>query len=263
MGDKTEAIEVNILSDDDVGKEKTNGIHHAPNGTRLESITDDHPISNGQLSEAIEVNILSDDDVGKEKTNGIHHAPNGTRLESITDDHPISNGQLSEKDQSVENKIFEKDHSVENISEKDQSIGTADEHENWGFYKQVKSLCFPVSSKKTERQQRIKKILVSINSIEANLNQLPDDNRIGCNKNLAENILLGLAILTVIAVFMVPVVLYYTAPPVPATDDSAANFFRTCVCYYIDVSHKGSLVIFQITPMAIKYHIVRNFCGTK
>ena len=188
----------------------------------------------GDQIEAIEVNILSDDDVGKEKRNGIDHALNGTRLESITDDHPISDGQLSEKDQSVENNISKKDHSVENISEKDQSIGTTDEHESWGFYKQVKSLCFPVSSRKAERQQRIKKILVSINSIEADLNQVPVDNRIRCNKNLVEMILLGLAILTVIAVFIVPVVLYYTAPPVPATDDSVANFFKTCVCYYID-----------------------------
>ena len=191
----------------------------------------------GDTIEAIEVNVLSDDDVGKEKlTNGIDHALNGTRLDSITDDHPISDDQLSEKDQSVENKISEKDYSVENISEKDQSVGTTDEHENWGFYKQMKSLCFPVSSKKAERQQRIQKILVSINSIEADLNQVPVDNRIRCSKNLVEMILLGLAILTVIAVFMVPVVLYYTAPPVPATDDSVANFFKTCVCYYIDIS---------------------------
>ena len=183
----------------------------------------------GEKIEAIEVNILSDDDVGKEKltqtTNGIDHALNGTRLESITDDHQTSDGQISEKDQSVEN----------NVSEKDQSIGTVDEHENWGFYKQVKSLCFPVS-KKTERQQRIKKILVSINSIEADLNQVPDDNHIRCNKQLIEMILLGLAIFTVIGVFMVPVILYYTAPPIPATDDSVVNFFKTCVCYYADSS---------------------------
>ena len=169
--------------------------------------------------EVIEINILSDDDdVGKEKltqiTNEIDHDLNSTRLESITDDYPTSDGQLSEKD---------------------QSIGTVDEHENWawGFYQQVKSLCFPVS-KKTERQQRIKKILVSINSIEADLNQVPDDNRIGCSKQMIEMILLGLAIFTVIGVFMVPVILYYTAPPIPASDDSAANFYKTCVRYYID-----------------------------
>ena len=177
--------------------------------------------------EAIEVNILSDnDDAGKEKSIiRIDHALKGTKFGSITDNPSTSNGQLSEKDQAVEN----------NVSEKDQSIGTVDEHENWGFYKQVKSLCFPVS-KKAERQQRIKKILVSINGIEADLNQAPNDNCIGCNKQLVEMILFGLAIFTIIGVFMVPVILYYTAPPIPATDDSEANFFKTCVCCYIDTS---------------------------
>ena len=137
--------------------------------------------------ESIEINILPDDNVGKEKltqtTNGIDHALNSTRLGSITDDCLTNDGQLSEKDQAVE------------------SIGTVNEHKNWawGFYKQVKSLCFPVS-KKAEQQQRF------------------------------EMILLGLAIFTVIAVFMVPVILYYTTPLIPATDDTAANFFKTCVC---------------------------------
>ena len=140
----------------------------------------------GEKIEAIEVNLLSDDDVAKEKltqtTNGIDRALNGTRLGSTANDCPTNDGQPLEKD---------------------QSIGTVNEHKNWawGFYKQVKSLCFPVS-KKAERQQRIKMML------------------------------LGLAIFTVIGVFMVPVILYYTAPPIPASDDSTVNFFKTCVCYY-------------------------------
>ena len=151
----------------------------------------------GEKIEAIEVKILSDDDVGKEKsTNRIDHA-----LNRLTDDSPTSDGQLSDKDQSLNS--------------------TTDEHENWGFYEQVKSLFFPVSSKKA----------ISINSIKANLNQVPDDNRIRCNKKLVEIIPLGVAILTVIAVFMVPVILYHTRPPIPATDDSVTNFFKTCVCY--------------------------------
>ena len=176
----------------------------------------------GEKIEAIEVNILSDDNVVKEKLtyniNGIDHTLNGTRLGSITDDRTTSNGQLSEKDQSVNNSVI-------------------DEHENWnikGFYKQVKNLWFPQTSKKAERQQRIQKILVSINSIEADLNQLPDDKRFcryKCNKEMVEVILFGLAIFTVIAIFMVPVILYYTRPPIPDTDDeSVANFFKTCVC---------------------------------
>ena len=179
----------------------------------------------GEKIEAIEVNILSDDDVVREKmtynTNGVDHAlVNGTRLESITDDCSNSNGRPSEKDESVNNNVI-------------------DEHEHWnvkGFYNQVKSLCFPGNSRKAERQQRIQKILVSINSVEADLNQIPNDDRFfryRCNKEMVEVILLGLAILTVIVIFMVPVILYYTGPPIPDTDESVANFFKTCVCYYI------------------------------
>jgi len=41
-----------------------------------------------------------------------------------------------------------------------------------------------------------------------------------------------LAILIVIGIFIIPVILYYTGPPIPETDESVVQFFKTCVCYY-------------------------------
>ena len=176
----------------------------------------------GEKIEIIEVNILADDDTIKEKftynTNGTDDALNGTRLTSITDDIPTKNGQPPDKEQSTNDSIV-------------------DDHSNWGIrrvYKQFKNLCFPGSIKKAEREQRIKNILVSINSIEANLNHLPQDTcKFPCSKTVIENILFGIAIFTVIAVFMIPVILYYTGPSIEEMDESTISFFRTCVCYYI------------------------------
>ena len=165
----------------------------------------------GEQIKAVEVNILSDDDITKEKSssaNGIDHA---LRLTSITDDQSTSDNQLPDKDQPV---------SVKNCN-------------IVGFYKHAKNLLFSRMHKKAERQQRIQKILVSINSIEADLNNLPDGGQKNkCNKNLFEIILLILAILTVIGIFIIPVILYYTGPPIPETDESVVQFFKTCVCYY-------------------------------
>ena len=176
----------------------------------------------GEKVEIIEVNILSDDDTIKEKytynTNGTDDTPNGTRLTSITDDTPIKNGHPPDKEQTTDDKI-------------------ADDRSNWDIrrvYKQFKNLCFPGSTKKAEREQRIKNILVSINSIEANLNHLPQDSfKSPCSKTVIENILFGIAIFVVIAVFMIPVILYYTGPSVEEIDESTISFFRTCVCFYI------------------------------
>ena len=181
----------------------------------------------GEKVEIIEVNILSDDETIKEKftynTNGTDHAPNGTRLTSITDDIPTKNGQPSDKDQPTDDNVVD------------------DDDPNWGIrrvYKQLKNLCFPGSIKKAEREQRIKNILVSINSIEANLNHLPRDTyKYPCNKILIENILFGIAIFTVVAIFMIPVILYYTGPPIEEMDDSVVSFFRTCVCFYVTSMH--------------------------
>ena len=168
----------------------------------------------GENVEGLEVNILADDDIFKEKmachTNGIDRdTVNGTRTISITDDLPTKSDQLSDNNQPIND----------------------DEHRNWNimsFYKQIKSLCFRESKKKAERQQRIRKILISINGIEANLNNLPDDGRFRCSKTIFEIFLLVLAIIIVVAVFMVPVVLYYTGPPFPELDQSMIEYFKTC-----------------------------------
>ena len=167
----------------------------------------------GEKIEAVEVNILSDNDKTQKKssnTNGVDHAA-ALRLTSITDDQSTSDNQPSDKDQSANNKNC-------NIM---------------GFYKHVNNLFFSRMKKKAERQQRIQKILVSINSIEADLNNIPDGGQKNrYYKEFFEIAILILAILTVVGIFLIPVILYYTGPPIPKTDESVAQFFKTCVCYY-------------------------------
>lgn len=178
--------------------------------------------------ETIEVNILSDDDIIKEKftynANGTDHALNDARLASISDDVTINNGLPSDKNQSTNDNVI-------------------DDHQSWNIrklYKQLRSLCFPENSKKAERQQRIEQIMVSINSIEVDLNKFPNETyfcKHRCNKRMVEISLLGIAIFTVIAIFMIPVILYYTGPPIRNIDGSPTEFFKTCVCYYNNYIH--------------------------
>lgn len=166
--------------------------------------------------EAIEVNILSDDGTINEKlafsTNGVNHVQNGSRLPSIADDVPTQNGQSSDKNQSTNDDEIIDDHQKCNVRR---------------FYKQLKSICFPRRCKKAERQQRIDKLMVSINSIETNLNNVPTDTW-KYRKTVIELSLFGIAVLIVVAVFMIPVILYYTGPPINEVDDSTATFFKTC-----------------------------------
>lgn len=175
----------------------------------------------GEKVEAIEINILSDDGTINEKlaysTNGVNHVQNGSRLPSIADDVPTQNGQSSDKNQPTNDDEIIDDHQKRNVRR---------------FYKQLKSICFPRSCKKAERQQRIEKLMVSINSIETNLNNVPTDT---CKyrNTVIELSLFGIAVLIVVAVFMIPVILYYAGPPINEVDDSTATFFKTCVCYYI------------------------------
>lgn len=102
------------------------------------------------------------------------------------------------------------------------------DQQNWNIFKQIKSLCFAGNPTK---QQRIQSILVSINSTEADLNHLPkypSFYKLRCNRVMVENILLGIVILTVVAAFLIPVILYYTGPPIPEIDDSVIDLFKTC-----------------------------------
>lgn len=190
----------------------------------------------GEKVETFEVNILSDGDIVKEKMtyniNGTDHGPNGTEhgpngtLPSISENQPTDNDQLSDKNASIsDNKV--------------------DDHETWhmgNIFKQVKNLCFSNITKRVERQQRIQKILVSINSVEADLNHLPENTNVHesrCNKTLVENIILGAAILITVAIFMIPMIIYYTGPEFPEIDENMINFFKTCdpVCYYIIINY--------------------------
>jgi len=170
----------------------------------------------------IEVNILTDDGVVKEKTtydtDTTDYVSNGTKLGSIKDKELTDNGQPS----------YDKQPLDDNQSDR----------QNWGVRSFFKTLCFSGRSKKAERQKRIQKILLSINSIEGNLNYIPGENcKSRCNKKMIEIIFLGIAILIVAAIFMIPVPLYYSEPPHSEIDENMSNFFKTCqspvCCVYI------------------------------
>ena len=167
--------------------------------------------------ELIEVNILADDDLVNEKAtinaNGTGHAQNGTKP-SISDNQSDHNDQPSEDIQPIDDNCCDQ-----------QNCNSS------SIFNQIKNLCLLRTNKTVKRQERIQKILVSINSVEADLNRLPENPSFckwKCNKEMAENIVVGIAILTVVAAFLIPVILYYTGPPIPKIDDGATDFFKTC-----------------------------------
>ena len=147
--------------------------------------------------QAIEVTILENDDIKPKVIFGTDHALNSTKL-SVSDDKLNTNDQLFDD------------------SDNNQQIPTTN------FIKQIKSFCFPGNSKVGKRQQK-----TSVNSTE----DLIDDTRFlqcGCNIAMVENILFAIALIVIVGIYLIPVVLYYTQPPIAEVDRSTPNLFKTC-----------------------------------
>ena len=150
-----------------------------------------------EKNELIEVNILVDENVMEEKDTGNTKQELMSIKSSVCDGQPKNNDQLFSNDQQNRNR------------------------NSRSFFKQNKSL--PGSHKKGI-------LYLQETCVNSTKNLLEDTSFFQCRCNMAmvENILLVIAIITVVAIFLIPVVLYYTRPSIPDTDDSMVNFFKTC-----------------------------------
>ena len=153
-------------------------------------------------SDIIEVNILANDEMKAKitfNTNETDCAFTTETKPSISNNQPNNNEQLFD-----ENDNNQQNQNTRNI------------------FKQIKRFCFPGNSKKDKKQQR-----PSTNSTEALLEDMSIF-QCRCNMSMVENVLLVTAIIIIVAIYLIPMVLYYTRPSTMEIDGSIANYFKTC-----------------------------------
>ena len=143
--------------------------------------------------QAIEVTILENDDIKAKVNFGTDHALNSTKP-SMSDDKLNTNYQLFDD------------------SNNNQQIQTTN------FIKQIKT-----GNIKMGKWQR----RTSVNSTE-DLIDYTSFLQCGCNITMVENVLLVISLIVIAAIFLIPVVLYYTQPSTVEMDGSISNLFKTC-----------------------------------